>query len=380
MIAMTSDTTFRDALAQLQAGASAVPWSQRRELGRALGEALATGSTTDAALTLTHQLAADPKWEVRSTVADLLPLVPDDDFCRLSVRLVADSNAFVRRSAAKAIEQRREAQQAAGRARRSADLVGQSLQAIEAEFGKAAASKAMRMCERHSELLVASMVHDLRSILTHLKTNCFALIDENQAGPDTKRQKYVGRVRDNIEFLEMAVRDMATFARPVPPERRPERLVDVIAAALDLARNNVRRGKTDPDCVMVQVKVRSSIVVEIARNQIVLALANVLQNAFEAFMVSGGMLSDGRIRVTATLLDSLVELVIADDGMGLSDEEASALLLFTPGRRNKTKHYSTGYGLPIAARNLTAHGGSLSLDSKEDAGTTVTIRLPLAIQ
>jgi hypothetical protein len=34
------------------------------------------------------------------------------------------------------------------------------------------------------------------------------------------------------------------------------------------------------------------------------------------------------------------------------------------------------YGLPIAARNVAAHGGLLRLESREDEGTTVTILLP----
>ncbi|NLY02758.1 MAG: hypothetical protein GXY83_42435 [Rhodopirellula sp.] len=40
------------------------------------------------------------------------------------------------------------------------------LRAIESEYGKAAAVKALGSCDRYSELLEGSMVHDLRSILT----------------------------------------------------------------------------------------------------------------------------------------------------------------------------------------------------------------------
>jgi signal transduction histidine kinase len=36
----------------------------------------------------------------------------------------------------------------------------------------------------------------------------------------------------------------------------------------------------------------------------------------------------------------------------------------------------TGLGLPLAARLVELHGGSLSLDSALGRGTTVTIRLP----
>ena len=100
------------------------------------------------------------------------------------------------------------------------------------------------------------------------------------------------------------------------------------------------------------------------------------RSAFEAF-VSGGKLREGRIGIAAALAGDHVTIIIRDDGQGMSDEEARGPLLFTPGRRNKSKKQSTGYGLPIAARNFAAHGGTLALESRENEGTAVTMTLPL---
>ena len=341
-----------------------------------MGEALAAGTATDAALALAHRLAADPKWEVRSAVADLLPVVPDDDFDQLVARLATDCNAYVRRSVERALQRRRKDDRANGRKKRSADQVNQHLQAIESDHGTAAATKALRMCERYSELLVGSMVHDLRSILTHLRTNCYSLIEDAAGESKAKVRRTGARVRSDLEFLEMAIEDMNAFTQPPPTDRRRERLAVVVADALELARDNVRKSKLDPDTVTVQVDVPESIVVEIARHQIVMALANVLKNAFEAFVTSG-RLREGRIGITAALAGDHVTIVVGDDGQGMSSEEARGPLLFTPGRRNKTKKQSTGYGLPIAARNLAAHGGTLAMESQENEGTTVTMTLPL---
>ena len=179
-----------------------------------MGEALAAGTATDAALALAHQLAADPKWEVRGAIADLLPVVPDDDFDRLVARLATDSNTYVRRSVERALERRRKDDRANGQERRSADQVNQHLQAIESDYGKPAANKALRMCQRYSELLVGSMVHDLRSILTHLKTNCYSLIEEVAGESGAKVRRTGARVRSDLEFLEMAIQDMNAFTQP----------------------------------------------------------------------------------------------------------------------------------------------------------------------
>jgi signal transduction histidine kinase len=373
-----SDSTFREALSQLQGGPSAVPWPDRRDLGRAVAEALATGTATDAALALAHVLAADPKWEVRLAVADTLSSLPDDDFGQLTDRLAKDSNTYVRRSAERALERRREQHRANGRTRRSADQVNQHLKSIESEYGPAAAAKALRMCERYSELLIGSMVHDMRSVLTHLKSNCFALIGECSDGKANGRpRRAVTRVRSDLEFLEASITDMEAFTQPAPPDRRPERLAEVVAAALELARDNVRKAKLEPDAVTVKLDVPESIVVEMSRHQITMALSNVLKNAYEAFC-GGGKLRPGNIGVEAAVVGDQVRITIRDDGMGMTEEEATGPLFFTPGRRNKTKRHSTGYGLPIAARNVAAHGGSMSLESRENEGTAVTVTLPLS--
>jgi len=372
-----NDTTFRDALSRLQGGANAIPWSERRDLGRALGDALTAGTATDAALALAHQLAGDPKWEVRDAIADLLPVVPSDDFSRLAMQLAEDSNCYVQRTVERAIEHRRKNDRAVSRTRRSADQVNEYYHSIEAEHGKAASTKALRMCERYSELLIGSMVHDLRSILTHLKANCFSLIEEVSADEVSKTRRIGAKVRGDLAFLESAIADMETFTQPVPSERRPERLTDVVTTALELARANVQKSRVDSTPVEIAVDVPESIVVEMARYQIVMALANVLKNALEAFATGAGQLRAGQVRVEAMLVGDHVRIVVHDDGMGMSEEEARGPLLFTPGRRNKSKRQSTGYGLPIAARNVAAHGGNLILESRENEGTAVTMTLPL---
>ena len=372
-----SESALQKILSQLRGGESSLPWSQRRELLLAIGESRTAGRSSESGLGLIRELAADAKWEVRRAVVDLLPSLPDQDFDGLVAQLSTDSNAYVRQSVERAVKLRRVNQRAAARAKRSLDQVSEHFQSIESKHGKAAANKAMRMCERYSELLVGSIVHDLRSILTHLKLNCHSLITEVSEQSDTRAKRLGGRVRSDLEFLELAIEDMRAFTQPMPTEREPERLAVVVAEAVELARDNVRKVGFDPGPVLLQVQVSESIVVEIARHQIVMALANVLKNAMEAFIVSSNTLREGRIEIEAALSGKQVSIVVVDNGQGMSDEEADTLRLLTPGRRNKTKKHSSGYGLPIAARNLAAHGGSLTLESRENMGTVVTMALPL---
>ena len=127
----------------------------------------------------------------------------------------------------------------------------------------------------------------------------------------------------------------------------------------------------------VQVNVSDDIVVKVGEHLIVSALANILKNAYEAFVGPVGEKMSPQISIAAAVRGGAVELSITDNGMGFSQEEADVLFQSTPGRRNKTKRNSTGYGLPNAIRNIAAHNGTVSFTSQEGTGTTVRIRLPV---
>ena len=42
-----------------------------------------------------------------------------------------------------------------------------------------------------------------------------------------------------------------------------------------------------------------------------------------------------------------------------------------------TKPYGTGFGLPTVQRIIDEHGGTMTIESKLDQGTLVTLRLPI---
>ena len=325
-------------------------------------------------LALVELLAADPKADVRQSIATVLHLLPVERFEPLCQHLTQDPNDLVRNAAERAARRRREAKRRDGKVRFGSDDIVKRLRSIERKHGSAAARESWQLCERYTQLLVGSMVHDLRSLLTHLKTNIAAVGEQGVR----RRSPAAERANADVAFLERTVRDMERFTQSLKPGRARRRLRLLVERSLETAREAIREnGEIDPASVDVQINVSDDIVVKVGEHLIVSALANIFKNAYEAFVGPVGQDATRQISIAAAIRGGATELTIADNGMGFSQEEADVLFQSTPGRRNKTKRNSTGYGLPNAIRNIAAHNGTVSFTSQEGAGTTVRIRLPI---
>jgi two-component system cell cycle sensor histidine kinase PleC len=78
------------------------------------------------------------------------------------------------------------------------------------------------------------------------------------------------------------------------------------------------------------------------------------------------------------LADGGYALAVADNGVGMTEEEiAQALTPFGQiANMMSARHTGTGLGLPLAAAMMELHGGRLAVSSAPQCGTTVTLTFP----
>ena len=102
-------------------------------------------------------------------------------------------------------------------------------------------------------------------------------------------------------------------------------------------------------------------------------LLNLLSNAIK-FTPEGGSVRIGRT-IDA---DRALTLSVNDSGIGMSEDEICQAL--EPFRQVQSALLSrrdgTGLGLPLAAQLVELHGGSLSIESHPNQGTTVSVHFP----
>jgi two-component system, NtrC family, sensor kinase len=96
---------------------------------------------------------------------------------------------------------------------------------------------------------------------------------------------------------------------------------------------------------------------------------NLFTNAIDA------MREGGTLKVSTRPLENHVEITIEDTGPGIPPENLKNL--FHPFFSTKEFGKGTGLGLAICREIIRAHGGEITVESKEGAGTLFGILLPL---
>jgi signal transduction histidine kinase len=88
----------------------------------------------------------------------------------------------------------------------------------------------------------------------------------------------------------------------------------------------------------------------------------------------------GRVQVSAARDTAGIAIRVADTGVGIADEDLQRL--FRPFEQvnlpSGNRPSGTGLGLALTKRLVDMHGGTIDVSSRLGAGTTFTVRLPVA--
>ncbi len=216
----------------------------------------------------------------------------------------------------------------------------------------------------------AAASHELRTPLTVLQgTLEVALLRERT--PDEYERILQGAVTE-AERMGLLVSDLLAVARAESDAEaltlEPLDLREVACAAIEGARPLAARKSQTLD-----VDLDMALPVRGDRVKLRQALANLLDNAV-AYTPEGGS-----IRLAGRHERGQAALAVRDTGPGIAPQHLPHLFepfyRVDPARGGGTGH--AGLGLALAAWIAQAHGGHLSVESREDVGSTFTLSLPL---
>jgi len=115
------------------------------------------------------------------------------------------------------------------------------------------------------------------------------------------------------------------------------------------------------------------VVLRIDRFHLTTAILNILENA-----VKYGH-ETVKITVATALQNGHYKITISDNGIGISEKDQKAIFekFYRAGNSNVHNVKGLGLGLYFTHQIITAHGGTIDIQSAEGKGTTFTINLPV---
>lgn len=225
-------------------------------------------------------------------------------------------------------------------------------------------SRALREEERQAwKRIIRVLSHEINNSLAPIKSisgSMRTVLGRGTLTPDVEEDVTRGLevISNRVESLGRFMASYARLARLPPPQMEP---VDVGALVTGIAALETR---TD-----VQVGQGPAATVQADRAQLQQALINLVRNAADATLESGG----AGVLLTWRVLDERVELIVEDDGPGLTDTSN----LFVP--FYSTKPGGSGIGLVLTRQIAEAHGGGVRLENRDaGVGARAVIVIPTA--
>ena len=229
----------------------------------------------------------------------------------------------------------------------------------------------MRRLDSIRRDFVANISHELKTPIGALSILSEAVLDASN-DPEAIA-KFASRMQAEAKRLSDLVQEIINLSRLQDDDPlkngKPVNLVEVITEAVDQSRLNAEKRK-----ITLVFEQLDEAVVNGDRNQLTMAVNNLIENAINYSPDAT------RVAITLKVSDQIAEIAVSDQGIGIPEKDLERIFerfyRVDPARSRLTG--GTGLGLSIVKHIATNHGGDVSLWSVEGAGSTFTIRFPLA--
>jgi PAS domain S-box-containing protein len=223
-------------------------------------------------------------------------------------------------------------------------------------------SRVLREEERQAwQRLIRVLGHELNNSLAPIKSMAGSL--ESLFTREPRPVDWQEDMRQGLKVIEARSESLSRFmeayarlAKLPPPRLAPVQVGQWVSRVVGLETR-----------LNVAVRPGPEMAIQADGDQLEQLLINVMRNAVDAALETGGGVSVGWTRN-----DGYVEVWVEDEGPGLPNTTNLFVPFFT------TKPHGSGIGLVLSRQIAEAHGGTLSLENRHDArGCEARLRLPV---
>ena len=244
------------------------------------------------------------------------------------------------------------------------------------EFAQLAVAFNM-MCERIESLdkarsqFVSNASHELKTPLSTMKILIETLMYQNPMDPDMTRE-FLGDINKEIDRLNSVIGDLLTLVSMDGGEKKMDMKPVSVA---DILSENMRRLQPlarEKGIEMTAAFREQTAMVDGDASRLTQVFYNLLDNAIK-YTGRGGS-----VRVEMSRRDKKVVVKVTDTGIGIPKEDQMHIFdrFYRVDKARSRETGGTGLGLSIVRQIVLLHGGTVSVSSEEEKGSTFTVELP----
>jgi PAS domain S-box-containing protein len=212
-------------------------------------------------------------------------------------------------------------------------------------------------------ILASGVAHEINNPLSGIIGMAEIALEEEDP---TKNESYLKDILDCAQRISVIVKGLRSYSRAA--KNGEQGLVDLNEVLEETLKMVRLVSQKTPVGVIKKFQPVEKIQANIGEIQQV--FTNLITNAFQAMDGKGG-----KLVLSTRLIGDSVEVKVSDDGMGIPQKYLNQI--FDPFFTTKKPGEGTGLGLNIVYRIVTQHEGTIDVESKEQIGTTFTIKFPI---
>jgi signal transduction histidine kinase len=229
---------------------------------------------------------------------------------------------------------------------------------------------------REKELLrehfAAIVSHELKSPLGAVQQNLYVLADDlSEKLNEEQKNKVVrlqSRISDLVKLINTWLRAISVDVSSIRDDFEPTSIDTVITKAVENVQTHATRKAID---IETSAAGTQSFVYG-DEGTLVEAVVNIVGNAVKYSRM------EGHVSVSAEEKGDHIHIIVADDGVGIAQEDLPHLFEdFFIGKSKTEGERRSGVGLAITRRIIEAHDGAITVESELGKGSTFLIQLPI---
>jgi two-component system phosphate regulon sensor histidine kinase PhoR len=220
---------------------------------------------------------------------------------------------------------------------------------------------------------VSMVSHEIRSPLSTILSQIKILLDGLAGELGAKQADILGKISRKIEGLVALSNELLDLSRIeaglIVQDKQKVQLMDTLESLVGFMQTRAKEKN-----ISLSLKKADLPLINADEKSLEEVFGNLITNAI-IYTPEGG-----KVHIAGEVKGDFVDIRVSDTGYGIAPDEIPLIFeRFYRAKTDKTRNIiGTGLGLPIVKSIVEAHNGTVKVESKEGAGSTFSVRLPVS--